>query len=124
MNREGIIVTLLCAGFAIAGNLMMRQATRAGQLFDIAPAAILGSIGRLLTDPVALTAMIFYGAAALMWFRILATQNIAVAYPLIVGTTILFQSLAGIVLLHEKVQASQALGIALVFVGVGLISRT
>ena len=59
-----------------------------------------------------------------LWLLILRTVPLVVAYPVAVGLTICGTTLVGILVLREQLDLRQALGIALVLIGVVCISHT
>jgi multidrug transporter EmrE-like cation transporter len=58
-----------------------------------------------------------------LWLGILRSVPLATAYPTAVGLTILGTTAVSLVILHEKLRADQAAGIALILLGAFLTLR-
>jgi len=60
---------------------------------------------------------------ALLWMRVLATAAVSVAYPLLIGCSLVLVALAGLAFLRESLTAGVWLGVGLVLAGSVLIAR-
>ncbi|MCM8594884.1 multidrug efflux SMR transporter [Accumulibacter sp.] len=63
-----------------------------------------------------------YGAGFLVWFYILRTTPLSLAFPVAAGTLILCTTLVGILLLAEKAHVLKLGGVALIVVGIVMVS--
>jgi multidrug transporter EmrE-like cation transporter len=68
-------------------------------------------------------ALAFLGISFAFYSRALAVLPLAVAYPIMVGVTLLIVGVAGYLWLDVDLDALQVIGMAVVFAGVTLISR-
>ena len=121
MTLVGWWLVLFSAGLQVAGTLMLRSGVDraggfAGNLAEV-PAALL----RLASQPIFDLGFILYGLAALVWFRVLATQPLSRAYPLLVSLTFLFVTLGAVTLFQESMTARKLVGLAIILVGIFLI---
>lgn len=64
-----------------------------------------------------------YAASFLTWMVILVRSSLIIAYPIAVGLTMAFSTICAIFILGEKMTLASGLGVALVFVGVFLLTR-
>ncbi|HQR11687.1 MAG TPA: EamA family transporter [Casimicrobiaceae bacterium] len=62
-----------------------------------------------------------YGAGFLVWFYILRTTPLSLAFPVAAGTLILCTSLVGVLLLAEKANPLKLAGIVLIVVGIAMM---
>jgi small multidrug resistance pump len=63
-----------------------------------------------------------YSLSTIFYVVVLGKLNLSVAYPLVIGLTIVVTTIAGSVILREKVLISQWLGVGLILSGVWAIS--
>jgi multidrug transporter EmrE-like cation transporter len=118
MTLAGWWLVLMSAGLQVAGTLMLRSGVDraggfAGRLADV-PAGLL----RLAGQPIFDIGFIFYGLAALVWFRVLATQPLSRAYPLLVSLTFLFVTLGAVTLFQESMTVRKLAGLTIILVGI------
>jgi multidrug transporter EmrE-like cation transporter len=124
MNLEGILLTTCCAIFTASGNLLMRSGISSAGEYSLAPGEILNSIFGLAFQPKFLFGFLLYGLAAIIWFRVLASQQISLAYPSFVGLTFILLTGAAAFLLKERLAVSKLIGVALIFAGIVIIGRS
>jgi len=63
-----------------------------------------------------------YGISTVFYILVLGKFNLSVAYPVVIGLTVAATSLAGAIILKEKVQIGQWLGIGLMLSGIYAIA--
>ncbi|MBN9139616.1 MAG: EamA family transporter [Micrococcales bacterium] len=63
-----------------------------------------------------------YGASFLLWLYILSRSPVSYAYPVTIGLTLAMTLLGSVLLLHERISVVQAVGIAVLAVGMFLMS--
>ena len=63
-----------------------------------------------------------YGISTLFYILVLGKLNLSVAYPVVIGLTILATTVAGAVFLREKVSPMHWLGVGLMLSGIGAIA--
>ena len=59
-----------------------------------------------------------YGASTLIYIMLLSKLNLSVAYPLVIGLTIIATTIAGSFLLREKVSTVNWMGVGLILAGI------
>lgn len=64
-----------------------------------------------------------YVFSFLIWLLILARYDLSLAYPVAIGLTLAFSTLAASVALGELLSLTRLVGIAVIFFGVWLVSR-
>ena len=65
-----------------------------------------------------------YGISTIFYILVLGKFNLSVAYPVVIGLTIIATTIAGAVLLKEKIPFSQWMGLGLILSGVCAIAFT
>lgn len=78
--------------------------------------------GRVFFNPYLVGGILTYGLSALMYITVLGRLNLSVAYPLIIGLTIVATALAGVHLFQERLEPAGWAGIVLVLCGIGAIT--
>jgi multidrug transporter EmrE-like cation transporter len=63
-----------------------------------------------------------YFLAALIWFRVVATEPLSVAYPILVSLTFSLVTAAAVFILSEPISARKVLGLIVILTGILIIS--
>jgi multidrug transporter EmrE-like cation transporter len=81
-----------------------------------------GQVGWMPLLQLGVGALLYVGAFAI-WLVILSRVELSIAYPVAVGLTLVFLSIASTLVLNEAIGAVRLLGIALIFVGIAFVVR-
>jgi multidrug transporter EmrE-like cation transporter len=123
MTLRGFSLTLLCALMTMVSNLMIRAGVdRAGGFparISEVPAALLN----LAHQPIFDIGFILYGLTALIWFRVVASEPLSSAYPLLVSLTFLLVTLGAVFFFHETLTWQKVVGLAIILLGIFIIGR-
>lgn len=65
-----------------------------------------------------------YGLSTVFYVLVLGKLNLSIAYPLVIGLTIVVTTIVGAVVLREKVLVTQWVGIGLLLSGISAIALT
>ena len=118
-------VLILCGvGLNAVAQLLLKAATRPlAQFTQFDTATLLASIGLLLRSPPFWAGMICYGGSLCVWLAALSKAPVSIAYPMLsLGYVVV--AWASVVWLGETLSVTKVLGIALICVGVVLVSRS
>ncbi|WP_026733394.1 hypothetical protein [Fischerella sp. PCC 9605] len=122
MTTSGLYLVMLSAGLTVTANILLRIGiVRAGGLGGN-PTELLNSLLRLVSQPCFDIGFLLYGLASLVWFRVISTEPLNVAYPLLVSMTFVLVTLGATVVFHESMSFRQLVGLAVVLTGIILIS--
>lgn len=113
-----MVVFLAALCMAVANLLMKIGITQAGG-FNPGLSALL----QLVRQPAFVCGFLLSGVAAVIWFRILATQKLSTCYPLFVSLTYCLITLAAIYFLHEKISAQRVAGLLAIVLGITAVAR-
>ena len=117
------LLILLGVGLNAAAQLVLKVATRplaAFTRFDTA--TLLASVGLLARSPPFWVGMACYGASLCVWLAALSRAPVSVAYPMLsLGYVVV--AFASVWWLGESFSPVKLIGIALICVGVVLVSR-
>lgn len=114
-------LVVLTALMTVAGNLLMREGVVRAGGFSLALTALVASLRNLALQPLFLAGFGLYGAASLVWFAIVSTENLNTAYPLLISLTFILVTLGATVLFHESMSWQKAAGLAMLLVGIALV---
>ena len=123
MTSMGWILVLMSAGLQVSGTLLLRGGIDKAGGFGSSLAEVPISLFRLASQPLFLVGFILYGLAALVWFRVIATQPLSTAYPLLVSLTFIFVTLGAVILYHESLTWPKIIGLGIILFGVFLVGR-
>ena len=119
MTLAGFLLVLLTAAcMAVANVLMTNGITQAG---GFSPS--ISALFSLLRQPKFDAGFLLSGIAALMWFRVLATQKLSTSYPLFVSLTYALITIGAFYFLHEKISAQKLLGLVIIIAGITTVAR-
>ena len=96
----------------IKAGLTQPQASGQAANFLMAPTFVVG-IGSVL-----------YIASFLIWLLILRRNDLSVAYPIAIGLTLVFSTLAARIVIGEMISPARCLGVLVIFFGILLVTRT
>ena len=119
MTLMGFVLLLITAVCMAVANLLMKTGITAAGGFAPSLSALL----QLAKQPAFVFGFLLTGIAALMWFRILATQKLSTCYPLFVSLTYSLITLAAFYFLHEKISVQKLAGLAAIIVGITAVAR-
>jgi len=113
-----LLLLLTAACMAVANVLMKNGIAHAG---GFAPSV--SAVFSLLRQPAFVGGFLLTGVAALMWFRILATQKLSTCYPLFVSLTYTLITVGAFYFLHEKISVQKLLGLVIIIAGITTVAR-
>ena len=119
MTLAGFLLLLLTAACMAVANVLMKNGIAQAGGFSPSVSAVLS----LLRQPAFVGGFMLTGVAALMWFRILATQKLSTCYPLFVSLTYTLITVGAFYFLHEKISAQKLLGLAIIIAGITTVAR-
>lgn len=124
MTTLGWWLVFASAGLQVGGTLLLRAGIDRVGGIGSSVAELPAGLLRLAGDPVFDIGFVLYGLAALVWFRVIDTQPLSTAYPLLVSLTFIFVSLGAVVLFGESLSWRKIVGIAILLIGVFIVGRS
>jgi multidrug transporter EmrE-like cation transporter len=123
MTLRSLFLVFLSAGITVAANLLVRMGVlRSGGFVPQNFGHILEGLGRLIRQPTFDIGMILYGLASLLWFRIVSSEQLTIAYPILVSLTFLMVTVGGYFLFRESISPLKVAGMMTIVVGIALVS--
>ena len=124
MTPYGLLLVGLAALFTIAANLMLRGGLLQAGGFSFSLGTLGSNLLALLKEPLFVAGAVLYGVAALVWFRVISTEPLSNAYPLLVSLSFVFITLGAVALFHESLPWQKILGLVVILAGIVLVART
>ena len=122
LTGHGWSLVLLSACLQAAANLLLRagvgQAGGLGGTLATLPQTML----RLVGQPLFVIGALLYALAALVWFRVLASEPLSTAYPLLVSLTFVIVTAGAAGLFQEVLSPRKLAGMAVLLVGIVIVS--
>jgi multidrug transporter EmrE-like cation transporter len=124
MNVAGWIWVSVCAFSIVIANVLLRVGIDRSQvvLFQDGFQALPKQIFTLMTQPIFVFAVFLYGISMLLWFRLIATQPLSIAYPVLATLSFLAITLAGVYLFGESMNLLKGIGLTVTLAGLLIIS--
>jgi len=123
LTLQGLTLVLVSAGCTAVANLMLRRGVLAAGAPSLAPANFKHGALALAHQPLFIAGVLLYGLAALIWFQVLSLESLSTSYPLLVSFTFLLVTVGAAVFFHEAVTVQKIAGIAIIVLGIVLVSR-
>ena len=123
MSATGLLLVLLTAALTMAANLLLRAGIDAAGGFSLGglTAAVLALV-KLFMQPRFVVGFGLYFLASVVWFRVVATEPLSVAYPLLVSCTFILVTAGAALAFREPLTLRQVLGLAVILLGIVLVS--
>ena len=124
MSAVTWVLILSGVGLNAAAQLVLKVATRPlGAFTHFDARTLAASVALLLSSPPFWVGMCCYAASLVVWLAALAKAPVSVAYPMLsLGYVVV--AFASVLWLGETLSPEKVLGIALICVGVVLVSRS
>jgi multidrug transporter EmrE-like cation transporter len=123
MSATGLLLVLVTAALTMVANLLLRSGIDAAGGFTLGSfAATVAALLKLFMQPKFLVGFVLYFMASVVWFRVVATEPLSVAYPLLVSCTFTLVTAGAVVVFSEPLSARQVLGLVVILAGIALIS--
>ena len=123
MSSTGLLLVIVTAGLTMVANLLLRAGIDAAGGFTLGGVATtVAALLKLFMQPKFLIGFVLYFMASVVWFRVVATEPLSVAYPLLVSCTFTLVTAGAVVVFSEPLSARQVLGLVVILAGIALIS--
>jgi multidrug transporter EmrE-like cation transporter len=123
MKQTTFLLVLVSAVLTMGANLLMRHGLLAVGGLNIGADGIRGLFERLVTSAAFMTGVIFYGAAAIVWFKVLSIAEVSTSYPILVGLTFTLVTVGAVLFFNETINPLKVAGIVVILAGIIMISR-
>ena len=123
MSSWGFVFVLVAAAMTMGANLMLRAGIDAAGGFSPGTALeLIFGLLRLFLQPLFAIGFVTYFLAAVVWFRVVATEPLSVAYPILVSLTFTFVTAGAVIVFQEPISLRKVLGLAVILAGIVILS--
>ena len=123
MTTVGLWLVVLSAVCTAVANLMMRRGVLNIGHFQLSAGAMKAQVLALAQQPLFVIGFLLYGVAALIWFRVLASEPLSSSYPMLVSLTFLLVTVGAMLVFGEKMNALKIAGLVVILGGILMVSR-
>jgi len=123
MSR-GLLLLILSSLCTVAANLLMRAGILRSGGFILSFDRLREQTVALSLQPMFVSGVILYGIGAIVWFRILSTENLSVSYPLMVSLTFVMVTLGACYFFGERMSLQKIVGVSVILAGFILTARS
>jgi multidrug transporter EmrE-like cation transporter len=123
MSKHGLLLVGLSALLTVASNLMLRDGVIRAGGFGLSLRTLVNDLLRLARQPLFVAGLVLYATAALVWFRVISTEDLSSSYPLLVSLTFVLVTLGATVFFREPVSWQKVLGLGVILAGIVLVAR-
>ena len=123
MSATGFFLVLLAAVLTMAANLLLRAGVDAagGFVFDNT-IQIVSALMKLFSQPLFVVGFGIYFLASVVWFRVVATEPLSLAYPILVSLTFTLVTAGAVLMFGEPMSLRKMGGLAVILAGIVIIS--
>jgi len=123
MSGSGYILVLLTALMTMGANLMLRAGIDAAGGFSPGGALdLVVAVMRLFLQPLFTAGFVVYFLASVVWFRVVATEPLSLAYPILVSLTFSLVTAGAVAFFHESLSMQKVIGLVTILAGIVIIS--
>ena len=123
MTSRGLLLVGVSAVLTAVANLLLRGGVLGYGTFSLAPGKIVGGLLGLLSQPLFVAGVIFYGLAAVVWFAALSIEDLSTGYPVLVGLTFTLVAVGALVFFDESFSLQKVLGMLVILGGIVAVAR-
>lgn len=121
MTARGWWLILFSAGLMVGANLLFRAGVSRAGGFGASFSEIPSGLLHLAAQPLFDIGFMLYAFAALAWFRVIATEALSIAYPLLISLAFILITLSAVILFEESFTLRKLVGMAVILLGVFLV---
>ena len=123
MTRSGLVLLISSALCTVGANLLLRGGILRAGGFTLSLERVKDQVVGLCRQPMFVIGVFLYGVAAIIWFRVLSTEDLSLSYPLFVSLTFVLVTLGAAYFFREQISWQKALGISVILAGFILTVR-
>src|SRR5690349_19300642 len=123
MSTTGALLILLTAALTMVANLLLRAGVdnAGGFVFD-GGLALVRALLRLFMQPLFMSGFIAYMLASIVWFRVVATEPLSIAYPVLVSLTFILVTGGAVAWFGEPWSVRKIVGLLVILGGIAVIA--
>ena len=123
VSTTGILLLLFTAALTMAANLLLRAGINAAGGFSLGNVGeVVHALIALFMQPLFSLGFATYFLASVIWFRVVATEPLSLAYPILVSLTFTLVTAGAVLLFSEPLSLRKVVGLAVILAGIAIVS--
>lgn len=119
MTLTGWLWVIICSLSAASSSFLLRRSIDNIGQFELELPSFYG----LATQPLFIIGIILYGLTGIIWLRVLATEQLNIAYPVLISITFVLVSCGSIVFFKEAMTALKLAGLIIIVFGIYFVTK-
>lgn len=120
MTATGWGLVLVTALLTVCANLLIRVGLERAGGFHVRLGALTVGLFGLARQPAFDLGLVLYAVASVVWFRIVSTEPLSLAYPMLVSVTFFLVTIGASIFLREPMTWSRVVGLAVILAGIAI----
>ena len=118
-----VAYVVLAAGLSATGNLIIKNAARSMGGLNLSGGQLAQSLFHLFTNPGIILGLALYLVGFVLWAKVLTVVDISLAYPIFISLAFVIVVVGSRVFFGESLNPLKILGIAVIALGIIVVSR-
>lgn len=115
---------LVSVVFNVTANILLKKGVLSFGGLSGEKTKIMLELTKAATNPLIIIGLVLYGLSFLIWLRVLSFNDLSKSYPIFAACVFLLTTLGSISFLNEHVSFLRIIGIAIMLVGIFIVSRS
>ena len=124
MSKLGLLLLGISVLFTVAANLLLREGVVRANIAEFSWEKLGFFTLALIREPLFIMGAILYGVAAMVWFRVISSEQLSLAYPLLVSFTFILITLGAVIFFRESVSLQKVIGLAIILAGITVVATS
>jgi len=122
MRILDLLAIFISVSLAVVGQLLLKIGMLRIGRFSLSISNIVQQYARILLNPFVITGIVGFGLSMLVWLYVLSRLQLSIAYPFVALNYVLIL-FASHFFLKEAITPLKIMGVAVILIGVYLVSR-
>ena len=122
-TAQVVAYVALAAGLSATGNLIIKNAARSMGGLNLSGGHLAQTLFHLFTNAGIILGLALYLVGFVLWAKVLSTVDISLAYPIFISLAFVLVVVGSRIFLSESLNPLKILGIAIIALGIIVVSR-
>jgi multidrug transporter EmrE-like cation transporter len=119
MTLTGWFWVIICSLSAASSSFLLRRSIDNIGKFELELRSLYG----LATQPLFFIGIILYALTGIIWLRVLATEQLNIAYPVLISITFVIVSCGSVVFFKEAMTVLKLIGLVIIVLGISFVTK-
>lgn len=116
-----LVVSVL---FNVVANILLKKGVVSFGGISSESSKLLSGLTRAAYNPYIIFGLVLYGLSFLIWLRVLSFNDLSKSYPIFATCVFVLTTIGSVAFLNEHVSLTRILGIAIMLLGIFIVSRS